>query len=216
MNKTTGIGSLPFTDKDEAINFSLHHDLPFVPELTALDEQMHLRNSDILLEMCMHLSHKKLKNQILGPATFIKLTGKSLNNYHEYFRENIKFHCDLRSKFNIIFFLQIDEPILLTNTEYKNYYLALLKELTLSKIFPILHTCQKLPNDFEFPAFNHPYLAIDTQLNPTYALNDMLLVEGFDPRKNKRISQAEYVSFTCGHGLMTKDETKEIFHLLKI
>ena len=33
---TTQIGSLPFTDVDRAVAYSLEHDIPFLPELTAL------------------------------------------------------------------------------------------------------------------------------------------------------------------------------------
>lgn len=35
--KTTGVGSLPFTDVDEALRYSLAHDVPFLPELPKLD-----------------------------------------------------------------------------------------------------------------------------------------------------------------------------------
>lgn len=37
---TTQIGSLPFTDVDAAVSYSLQHDIPFLPELTALGDGM--------------------------------------------------------------------------------------------------------------------------------------------------------------------------------
>jgi len=36
----TQIGSLPFTDVDAAVNYSLQHDIPFLPELTAMGDWM--------------------------------------------------------------------------------------------------------------------------------------------------------------------------------
>ncbi len=45
----TGIGSLPHTSIQEAIDFSLKFDIPFLPELTKLEDSKKVKNIDELL-----------------------------------------------------------------------------------------------------------------------------------------------------------------------
>lgn len=215
MNKTTGIGSLPFTDLNLALEFSLSLDLPYVPELINLNEKMDQRDSNFLVQACERSRHQKLKNQILGPATFFQLTGKNEKDYFQYFKMNLKNHSDLKSIYDLKLFLQIDEPVLLPFEKARIIYLQLLQELKKENIQPIMHSCQKIPENFIFPNWENPYLAIDVQLNPKYIEHPLLLIEGYDPRINKRRSQSEYVSFTCGYGLLNEKELKEIQEKLK-
>ncbi len=210
MNKTTGIGSLPFTDIDLALKFSLEHDLAFVPELTKLNEQMFTRNKEILVKASELLSNKKLKNQIMGPATFEKLTGKGIIEYQDYFLKTLSEHRELKSAYQLDLYLQIDEPVLLTSNNYRLQYLQLLEKMEKNDINPIFHTCQKITCDYTFPDWNKPYLAIDVQLNPNYINHPLLLIEGYDPRITNKKSNAEYSSFTCGYGLLTEKEIYEI------
>ena len=71
----TQIGSLPFTDVDRAIAYSLEHEVPFLPELTALgDAMMHYIEEPGRLS-CLESfkTHRfdTVKVQCIGPATLI-------------------------------------------------------------------------------------------------------------------------------------------------
>jgi hypothetical protein len=72
----TQIGSLPFTDVDAAVKYSLQHDIPFLPELTALGDGMteYIKNPGQLtcLEAFKKHQFKTVKVQCLGPATLIQ------------------------------------------------------------------------------------------------------------------------------------------------
>lgn len=72
----TQIGSLPFTDVDAAVAYSLQHDIPFLPELTALGDGMteYIKNPGSL--SCLSAFKKQrfgmVKVQCIGPATLIQ------------------------------------------------------------------------------------------------------------------------------------------------
>ncbi len=72
----TQIGSLPFTDVDAAMAYSLQHDIPFLPELTALGDGMtdYIKNPGKLscLEAFKEHVFKTVKVQCVGPATLIQ------------------------------------------------------------------------------------------------------------------------------------------------
>jgi hypothetical protein len=72
----TQIGSLPFTDVDAAVAYSLQHDIPFLPELTALGDGMteYIKNPGQLtcLEAFKKHQFKTVKIQCIGPATLIQ------------------------------------------------------------------------------------------------------------------------------------------------
>ena len=72
----TQIGSLPFSDVDVAIEYSLRHDIPFLPELTALGDAMleYVKQPGTLtcLEALKQRRFKTVKVQCIGPATLIQ------------------------------------------------------------------------------------------------------------------------------------------------
>ncbi len=74
--RTTQIGSLPFTDVGRAVEYSLRHDIPFLPELTALGDAMleYVKNPGALscLESFKRHSFDVVKIQSIGPATLIQ------------------------------------------------------------------------------------------------------------------------------------------------
>ena len=92
---------------------------------------------------------------------------------------------------------------------------TLLHEISNHGIKPLFHSCHKVPDDFSFPDWSEPYLLLDIDLNPNLASLPMLFVEGYDPRVSKPRSNTEWVSFTCGFGLMNREETYKIQELLK-
>lgn len=72
----TQIGSLPFTDVDIAVAYSLQHDIPFLPELTALGDGMLEYVKDPGRLSCLAAFKKQrfetVKVQCIGPATLIQ------------------------------------------------------------------------------------------------------------------------------------------------
>jgi hypothetical protein len=77
MPKTTGIGSLPFSSIREAVEYSLRHDIPFLPELPLRGDSMldYIKNPghlSCLEEFAQATSGAELiKLQCIGPATLI-------------------------------------------------------------------------------------------------------------------------------------------------
>jgi hypothetical protein len=72
--RTTGIGSLPFTSVDEALTFSLAHDLPFMPELPALDSSELLlgarADAAVVSRFVQRVElGREVKVQLVGPTT---------------------------------------------------------------------------------------------------------------------------------------------------
>ncbi len=72
----TQIGSLPFTDVNAAVAYSLQHDIPFLPELTALGDGMtdYIKHPGRLscLEAFKKNQFATVKVQCIGPATLIQ------------------------------------------------------------------------------------------------------------------------------------------------
>jgi len=71
--RITQIGSLPFCDVDRAIEYSLAHEIPFLPELTALGDAMMTYIRDPGALSCLDAFHRQrfdvVKVQCIGPAT---------------------------------------------------------------------------------------------------------------------------------------------------
>ncbi len=71
----TQIGSLPFADVERAVAYSLKHDIPFLPELTALGDAMlqYIREPGQLSCLEAFKAHRfeTVKVQCIGPATLL-------------------------------------------------------------------------------------------------------------------------------------------------
>ncbi len=71
--RITQIGSLPFTDVERAIAYSLQHEIPFLPELTALGDAMMRYITDPGMLSCLAAFKRNrfdvVKVQCIGPAT---------------------------------------------------------------------------------------------------------------------------------------------------
>lgn len=73
----TQIGSLPYQDIESAVEYSLRHDIPFLPELLDRKESMlnYIKNPGVLV--CLDLfktrvrGNKTAKVQCVGPATLV-------------------------------------------------------------------------------------------------------------------------------------------------
>ena len=112
---TTQIGSLPYDDIEKAVEYSLRHDIPFLPELPRLGDAMmdYIENPGNM--SCLELFKKKVcgyetvKIQCVGPATLI-LGGYDQDDAFSRAYEHIDALTDGLEAENIILFL--DEPAL--------------------------------------------------------------------------------------------------------
>lgn len=105
--KITGIGSLPYQDFHEALQYSLKHDLPFFPQILSIHgnmiEQVKNMNFQFLEDFLNHLRKLKItryKIQIAGPNT----TSLSMSHYETIIEDFLKESQDLE------ILLCFDEP----------------------------------------------------------------------------------------------------------
>lgn len=111
----TQIGSLPYDDIDEAVNFSLRHDIPFLPELPKLGDAMldYIKNPG--RTSCLETFRQKTKGlpvvkvQCIGPATLV-ISGYSEDEAVSRVYEHVSAITDGLDADEIILFL--DEPAL--------------------------------------------------------------------------------------------------------
>jgi len=114
----TQIGSLPYTDIEEAVQYSLKHDIPFLPELSlikgdSMSEYIHNPGNLACLERFKQETYDIVKIQCIGPITL--LSDPSLNINSEKEAEDITSRHiygiinNLKAKEIILF---LDEPSL--------------------------------------------------------------------------------------------------------
>ena len=110
----TQIGSLPFEDVNKAIDYSLRHDIPFLPELPKRGEFMldYIKNPGRL--SCLDEFKKSVKGyetvkaQCVGPATLVRYGGYSESEAIRRATEHISSILDGLDSKEVILFL--DEP----------------------------------------------------------------------------------------------------------
>ena len=111
----TQIGSLPYDEVDQAVDYSLRHDIPFLPELPKLGDAMleYIKNPGRM--SCLETFKKKVEDretvkvQCIGPATLV-LSGYSEDEAVARTYEHISAVLDGLNISDIILFL--DEPAL--------------------------------------------------------------------------------------------------------
>jgi hypothetical protein len=109
----TQIGSLPFEDVDRAVDYSLEHEIPFLPELTARGDAMmrYIESPGRLscLEAFKRQRFETVKVQCVGPAT-LRSNGYTEDDAISRIYEHVEAILDGLVADEIILFL--DEPAL--------------------------------------------------------------------------------------------------------
>lgn len=119
----TQIGSLPYDNVENAVKYSLRHDIPFLPELPKLGEYMldYIKNPGTLAcsdEFKKHDFHE-VKVQCVGPAALIR-NGYDRDEAIEKTRSHISAILKgLKSKKTILF---LDEPLCEANLYQKKLW----------------------------------------------------------------------------------------------
>ena len=148
---TTQIGSLPFTDVERAVAYSLQHEIPFLPELTALGDAMmsYIRDPGALscLDAFKRNRFDVVKVQCVGPAT-LRQNGYEEDDAISRVYAHIEALLDGLGAEETILFL--DEPALgYAGFEYQRLWAPLFES------FPVVrgvHVCGNMQWDQLFDA----------------------------------------------------------------
>ena len=136
---TTGVGSLPFRDIDEALAYSFKHELPFFPQLLNIHGDMidQVKNCNFkYLELFINEARKRgkspLKLQLAGPNTY----PGNVSDIYDCIEEVYKITNDTD------IYLFFDEPIINHSQELEEVIRYAKKYFTKIGI----HCCKKLLN----------------------------------------------------------------------
>jgi len=143
---TTQIGSLPFSDADRAVEYSLEHEIPFLPELTSRGDAM-MRYIETPGSLSCLRAFKRnrfdtVKVQCVGPATLVQ-SGKTADDAVSRAYAHIDAVLDGLVADEVLLFL--DEPAL----GYVGFdYLRLWEPLFESfPVIPGVHVCGNMQWD---------------------------------------------------------------------
>ncbi|HEC69305.1 MAG TPA: hypothetical protein ENI31_03345 [Candidatus Omnitrophica bacterium] len=145
----TQIGSLPYTDVKEAVDYSLKHDIPFLPELPKRGDAMleyikHPGKLSCLEEFKKH-KFSLVKVQCVGPATLIQAgysKGEAISRIYEHISQIL----EGLSAQEIILFL--DEPALgYSGVNFKELWEVIFSNF---KVIPGVHICGNMNWDEVF------------------------------------------------------------------
>ena len=145
----TQIGSLPLEDATEAVEYSLKHDIPFLPELPKRGDAMleyikHPGRLSCLEEFKKH-KFETVKIQCIGPATLM-LSGYKEDEAIQRIYEHISAIVNGLEAEEIILFL--DEPALgHSGVNFRHLWQALFANF---EVVPGVHTCGNMDWDLMF------------------------------------------------------------------
>ena len=147
----TQIGSLPFTEVERAVAYSLEHEIPFLPELTALGDAMLEYVEEPGRLSCLQAFKRNrfdvVKVQCIGPATLIQ-SGYDEDDAISRVYRHVEAILDGLHAEEIILFL--DEPALgYVGFDYQRLWNPLFES------FPVvrgMHTCGNMQWDRLFEA----------------------------------------------------------------
>lgn len=201
----TQIGSLPYEDVDSAVEYSLRHDIPFLPELPKLGEAMldYIERPGSL--SCLDAFKKSVegcetvKVQCVGPATLI-LSGYDQDDAVNRAYQHIDAILDGLNVSDIILFL--DEPALgQTGLNYKQLWAPLFESFDVT---PGVHVCGNMnwdelfDSDLEIISFDASQY--DIIRYPGYR-NGKRIAWGVKTRGDvKDFQEGDLLTLPCGMG----------------
>src|SRR3990172_623022 len=220
----TQIGSLPYEDIDEAVSYSLRHDIPFLPELPKLGDAMldyiktpgRLSCLDAFKHCVRH--HEIVKIQSIGPATLI-LSGYAEDEAIARIYEHIAAILDGLNVNKVILFL--DEPALgQAGFDYKRLWAALFGSFD---VVSGAHVCGNMNwdelfnSDLDIISFDAS--KYDITKYPGYR-NGKRIAWGIKRKEDvKDFQENDLLTLTCGMGTKfytTDDCESNLKNLVKI
>jgi hypothetical protein len=201
----TQIGSLPYDNVDQAVDYSLRHDIPFLPELPRLGDAMleYIKHPGQL--SCLRTFQQRtagletVKIQCVGPATLI-LSGYSQDEAVDKACQHIAAVLDGLQVGHVILFL--DEPALgQVGFDYQALWSALFESFDVT---PGVHVCGNMNWDDLFRSgieiISHDASEYDITRYPAYR-NGKRIAWGIQGRENVRdFRQGDLLTLPCGMG----------------
>lgn len=232
---TTGIGSLPFTDIAQALDYSFQHDLPFLPQLPQLNEEemMVIQALDDsfatyacfepFLEMAITKNTKKVKLQLAGPITCSLVTERPIDGIVTQLLAKVE---DMIRPFwdhdiEVIFF--IDEPMLFVSaaSPLRETIKKFINDLKSKDLLVGLHCCSN-PEWEPLLNLGFDYLSFDGHVSYSdlvesgklegYKKSGGKVIIGLDPRQKIGFDfkLADYISYSCGMGTLSHEDAYDI------
>ena len=208
MNKrkiVTQIGSLPYDEVDKAVEYSLRHDIPFLPELPKLgDAMMEYIEKPGNLSCLQNFKEKvqgyeKVKIQCVGPATLI-LSGYSQDEAISRACQHIEAVINGLNANEIILFL--DEPALgQAGFDYHQLWSALFESFDVT---PGVHVCGNMNWDdlfnSEIEIISFDASQYDITKYPMYR-NNKKIAWGIKTKEDvKDFRKGDLLTLPCGMG----------------
>jgi hypothetical protein len=215
---TTQIGSLPFQNIDQAIDYASQFDLPFVPTLPQLDPNelmMSLAlkgmeaNNPRPLEQCLvpmlASGAKKIKYQIMGPVSgkwFLEQSGNevSLEQLKDFLHARIQCVLNLFDRYQSECILFLDEPALeFVNEDSYQILSQFIQDINDDHIG--VHCCSNanwenflnLPVQYLSMDYYRYYANINAQWSWDEVLLDKTILFGIVPTKEEHFSSESWV-----------------------
>ncbi len=217
----TQIGSLPYTDIKKAVEYSLRHDIPFLPELPLLGDSMleYIKNPgelSCLQEFTKH-TFSIVKIQCIGPATLISNSYKEEEALQRIY-DHISVILDkLKAESIILFF---DEPALgAVSFEYKELWNSILDNFdNISHVG--VHICGNMNWDELFDS-NIEIISFDASMYditvyPNYRRGKRISwgIQKFEDLKD--FQEGDLITLPCGMSpkLYTEEDCEKNLHKL--
>lgn len=201
----TQIGSLPYDDVEQAVEYSLRHDIPFLPELPKLGDAMLEYAKEPGKLSCLRRFQERVagldlvKIQCIGPATLI-LSGYSEDEAISRTYQHISTILDGLRVHQVILFL--DEPALgQVGFDYRRLWSALFESFPVT---PGVHVCGNMNWDdlfrSEVEIISHDASQYEITKYPAYR-NGKRIAWGIQDRRDVRdFRDGDLLTRPCGMG----------------
>jgi hypothetical protein len=201
----TQIGSLPYDDADDAVEYSLRHDIPFLPELPKLGDAMldYVKHPGQL--SCLRAFQERtagreiVKVQCIGPATLI-LSGYSQDDAIAMACQHIAAILEGLSVGKVILFL--DEPALgQVGFDYRELWSPLFESFDVT---PGVHVCGNMNWDDLFRSgveiISHDASKYDITKYPAYRHGKRIAwgIQSVDDVRD--FQEGDLLTLPCGMG----------------
>lgn len=237
MEIITQIGSLPYDSVEKAMEYSLKHDIPFLPELPKLGDAMmkYIQNPGKMscLEEFKKHSYELVKVQCVGPATLISDPELKYDESEAVDRASRHINAifsGLNAKEAILF---LDEPSIgNAGFDFQLLWEAIFSSITAPfKVYKGVHTCGNMDWDklfaagidiisFDASRYGH-YLISSPKYNGFRQKGGRIAWGISNPEDIKDFREGDLITMPCGLGGMNlatgkKYSAKECENALEI
>ncbi|MGY4706311.1 hypothetical protein ACVNPS_00950 [Candidatus Bipolaricaulota sp. J31] len=216
----TQIGSLPMRDPVAAVEYSLRHDIPFLPELPLLGDAMlsYIKRPGELSCLPEFRKHEfgTVKVQAIGPATLI-LSGYEPDEALLRVYRHVEAIMDgLRAEEVVLF---LDEPALgQAGFDFEELWRPIFSDFP---VIPGVHVCGNMQWDLLFKSEVIQIISFDASrydITRYYPRNGKRIAWGItDPSQIKDFRPGDLITPPCGLSpkFYSQEDTERVFALLR-